>query len=286
MAVETSLTRVSVTVHPTVVIVDLVLVIVFVAVYARKGRVVATCVAFNTCVPFTIVPAAVDREVVSIVVKSGWVPSVGIMAHGTVRWEQCRGMAWVIGAVVVRHVAGITVRRCAGVSIGMAGNTTHAYVRPNKREVGRIMIIRSWGPIGYIVANGAIRWESSCYVVRVGRSIVIRDMASIAIRWGSLISIAMTGHATRSHMRAGQWEVGRVMIKCGIGPKRWVMADRAIGRESRRNMVRIRCTCVLRHVTTITRVRRVVVVPVVALVATHRSVCVRKRIYRMVIAAR
>ena len=99
------------------VIIDLVLVIVLVAVYTRKGRVVPSCMALNTCIPFTIMPATVDREIVPIVIKSGWVPSVGIMAHGTVCWELCRGMVRVIGAVVVRHVAGITIGRRAGVSI-------------------------------------------------------------------------------------------------------------------------------------------------------------------------
>ena len=122
-------------------------------------------------------------------------------------------MVRIIGAVVVRHVACITIGRRAGVPIRMAVNTAHADVCPNEREVGCIVVIRSWDPIGYIVANDAIRWKSSCYVVRVSRSIVFRDVAGIAIRWSSLVSIAMTCHAARSQMRAGQWEICRVMIK-------------------------------------------------------------------------
>ena len=64
------------------------------------------------------------------------------------------------------------------------------------------------------------------------------------------------------------------------------MAGLAGGRKTRSGVVRVRRAGVVRHVATVAGVRRVGVVPVVALVATHSSVCVRKRIYRMVIAAR
>ncbi len=65
------------------------------------------------------------------------------------------------------------------------------------------------------------------------------------------------------------------MIEGRVGPKRWIMALRAVRREASRGVVRISCRVVLRHVATITRVRCVVVIPIVTLVTTHRRMRVR-----------
>ena len=64
------------------------------------------------------------------------------------------------------------------------------------------------------------------------------------------------------------------------------MALGTVRRELRGNVVRVGGSVVVRQVTTVAGVGRVVVVAVVALVATHRGVRSNERIAAMIVAAR
>jgi len=70
------------------VIVHLALVIVFVTIdTCELAVVVGVVVTIRTRVPFTIVPSAIDREVLVIVVERRWVPCRFVMALSAIHGE-------------------------------------------------------------------------------------------------------------------------------------------------------------------------------------------------------
>ena len=109
-------------------------------------------------------------------------------------------------------------------------------------------------------------------------------MATIAGVRGVRIVTVVAGIAGCSRVGSEQWEA--TVIEGRIGPQCWIMALRTIRREASCDVVRVSSTSIVRHMATITRVRCVVVVAVVALIATHCRMRVRERIDRMVVTAR
>lgn len=121
---------------------------------------------FGTGIPFTIMPSAIDREILLIMVESRWIPSVGSVACRTIRGELGRRMVRVVGAVIIRHVAGITIRRRTGIPVRMALNTTRIHMLPGQRETGVIMIKVTGHPCSGAMTYSTIQRKSGLCMVR------------------------------------------------------------------------------------------------------------------------
>ena len=95
------------------VVVHGILVVVLVAIDTTEGVEIPRCgMAFRTSVPFTAMAPAVDGEILGVMVERGWIPGRGAVAHCAVRGKTFPGMVGVGGAVVVRHMTGVAIRRC------------------------------------------------------------------------------------------------------------------------------------------------------------------------------
>ena len=190
----------------------------------RVGRPVivrhVTSVACARCVVVVAIVTlvATDRGVrphqwVTVVVIARWDPSCLIVALRAIRGELGRRMVRVGGAIVVRHVAGITVGRCTLVPIGMALRTGNAGVAPGQREAGRAMIKGRVPPGGLIVTDRAIRRELGRRMVRVGGAIVVRHVAGITVDRCTLVTVGVALRAVNADMAAGKWETrGRMIV--------------------------------------------------------------------------
>ena len=118
----------------------------------RVGRPVivrhVTSVACARCVVVVAIVTlvATDRGVrphqwVTVVVIARWDPSCLIVALRAIRGELGRRMVRVGGAIVVRHVAGITVDRCTLVTVGVALRAVNADMAAGKWETRGRMIV-------------------------------------------------------------------------------------------------------------------------------------------------
>lgn len=90
----------------------------FVAINTTERVVIPADVAIHAQVPFSFVPATVNREVHIVMVESGRLPGILVMAQGAIRWETCRLMVRIVRSVVVGLVAAEAgVRRVVVVSV-------------------------------------------------------------------------------------------------------------------------------------------------------------------------
>ena len=98
------------------------------------------------------------------------------------------------------------------------------------------------GPLRGRVAGSAVLRESGCNVVRIRRLLIVRQVARGALRGqAGELTRRMALSARQGHMRSRQWERGLgAVIKLSSGPLRRRVAQCAILRESRRNVIRIR----------------------------------------------
>lgn len=94
---------------------------------ATEGGKIASDMAIDTIIPFTLVLAAVNREVHVVMVETGWLPGGFRVTILTGRRESGSGMVRIISPVVVIGVASETGIWCIVVVSVMAGNTIISY---------------------------------------------------------------------------------------------------------------------------------------------------------------
>ena len=226
-----------------------------------------------------------ERRVVVIEGRGGPVSrGVALRAIG---WEAGSNVRRVGGSSKVGLVAPIASRgqRAGIVIVGVAACARHSYMGAGQRERCVVVIERRPRPVCRGVALRAIRWEITRHVRRVIRTREISLVASVACGRQRTVVAGCRGMALRAlhgRMEAGQWERCRVVVKGRRRPSGRRVAESAVGRECRSDVVRIRSggevalvTCVA-----ISRRRRVVIVRV-ALRARNRRVLTRQRVMRV-----
>jgi hypothetical protein len=206
------------------------------------------------------------KRINGVVIKRGWCPSRLRVASGTLRWELGRCVVRIGRSRVIRIVATIAGIRRIGIiavvtSVAIVGNR---HVRAYE-WVNRIVIKSRWRPGGLCVASGALRWELGRCVVRIGRSRVIRIVATIAGIWGICIVTVVTSVAIigNGHVRAYEW-INRIVVKRRWRPSRFAVASSAIRGELSCGVVRCCGGSVVTVVTGVAGIWRCIVIAVVA----------------------
>ena len=103
-------------------------IIVFVAVDAAEGhKIPGGGMAFGAGVPFVFVFAAINGEIHVVVIKGGGVPGGFVVTKGAIRWEACRQVVGIVGAIVISLMAahtgiGCVVEIAADMAIGAIGH--------------------------------------------------------------------------------------------------------------------------------------------------------------------
>lgn len=149
-----------------VVIVDLSLVIMRVAIKAVEDlETTGHCMAFRADIPFVVVLAAIYREVLGIMIEARGVPCGGGMTHRTVGRIPLLSVVRIRCAIVVRHVARVTIGWGSCVPARMALVAARIHVLACQREARAVVVEGRRGPCGGLMALGAIRRETKLGVV-------------------------------------------------------------------------------------------------------------------------
>ena len=146
--------------------------------FREVGRVGMTISALS---PFPQVFPAVYREVLGIVVEIRWYPGIFRMAACTIRGELCGHVIRVLGVVIIVAMAAETGVRCIVIITVVAGCAI--VTDPRMCTVQRIKIPMDRECGGHPVRGGgmtksAVRRQAQIQVVRIGRIVEIRSVAS------------------------------------------------------------------------------------------------------------
>lgn len=145
----------------------------------RRGASVSVRMTLDACGGLV---RTVQRERRVVVIERGIAPSRFIVAHRAIRAESRSRVVRFRGGVVIGHVAGAACGRGARISIRMALDAVRGRVGAMQGESCECVIERGVPAWARGVASGAIRRESSCRMVWIGRSVVVRQMATGAHR--------------------------------------------------------------------------------------------------------
>ena len=283
MAFVASIAVVGVAVHTIVVVVDAGLVAVLMAIDATElTEVIGVRMAIGTRVPLTIVRTAVDAEVHLVVVEGGGVPSRGTVAFSTVRRELRSTVVRVVRSIIVRHVACVTIGGSTGIAVRVALQTARIGMRAREREARAVVVECAGLPRGFTVTGRTVQREASRYMVGIRRAVVVREVTGVTVRGSTRIPVAMALQAVSVHVRTLQREARIVVIERTRLPSRLGMTGRAVRREARSHVIRIRGPVVIGHMTSIA-VRWRACIPVgMALDAVHVGVRALERKARAV----
>lgn len=223
--------------------------------------------------PFALVRARINGE--PGVVENSTRPTACVVTGGA-RGRECRShVVWVCHTGVVSFVARVTIRRGAGIlAADVTVRTLHRYVRSRQRE-GSLAVVEVRGRPGRgAMANFARLREACRDVIRVGRVVKVREMARITERAQPCVFAAgVASHASLAYVSTGQREERLRVVEDGACPTVRGMANRTVGRESGRGVIRVRGLLEIDRVTTGAILRRTCKAPVdVALRALHADV--------------
>ena len=192
---------------------------------AHKAVVVDVCMAIDTLRPGALVGTAVDRKILSVVVKTRRYPGVFIVAQHAVVRE--------LGSLVIgvgRRVVILLVATDAGVGRAViipvvTIDTLVGDGRVSAVELVKIVVIveaRRTPPGLSRVALDAIIPKTEGQVVRIARGVKFAEMAVHTLGRSPLKSGRVTLQATDIHMRTGQRESRVVVVKDDVGLSRRV----------------------------------------------------------------
>ena len=123
-------------------------------------------------------------------------------------------------ALVSRHVASRAgcIRQVI-VAVDVAGGARHAHMSSGQRKTCNAMVECRHLPRRGVVAGLAGGGHVRLHVIWIRRSLVVLEMASHTVRWGSgELPIQVTCVAGHSDVRAGQREAGRGVIELSVQP--------------------------------------------------------------------
>ena len=147
--------------------------------------IIARCrMAVGTFIPGLLVFAAVNGEIHRIMVKSGRFPGGFAMAAGAVRRELCGFMIGIGGLVVIVDMTAGTGIRGVIVVAFMAGGAGIGNSGMRAFQGVIIVVNGKGGRLPGIsgMTGGAVCWNSQRHVVGVGTLVIIRRMATCAVR--------------------------------------------------------------------------------------------------------
>ena len=172
--------------------------------------------------------------------------------------ESCRNVVRIRRCLVIGLVARIAIRRRPRIhSANVTTAAGHVDVGPGQRERSFIVIEYRSGPTRRVVADRAVRGEASLHVVRIRRALVIFDVAGIAIRRRACkFSVDVALRARNVYMGSGQRKWRLRVIEYRASPRCRRVANRAVRRETRLHVIRIRCALVILDVARIAIGRR------------------------------
>lgn len=181
----------------------------------ENGVVGGVGMTLGTLVPLILVLAAVNREILRIVIERGWVPGTLTVALIAIGRKTGRDMVGIGRLVVVRLVAaGAGIGRGVVVAVvtgrALVGN---GCVCPVQRI---IIVVNGKGgrlPADGGVATGAIGRDGQRHVIWIQALVVIRCMATGTGSRCTGVAIGVTLVATGGNVRPGQRETGGVVIK-------------------------------------------------------------------------
>ena len=183
---------------------------------------------------------AIDREVV---VEGGPVPGRRLIAvaGGAVRRESRFHVIRIPGVVEVLAVAVDAIRGQTLVDdVGVTGRASRRLVPPLQREARMVELRTLPGRRLIAVAGRAVRRESGCGVVRIGRPVVLPAVAAHAIRGQTLVdAVGVTGRASRRLVLPLQREARMVELRTLPGRRLIAVAGQAVRREPGCGVVRI-----------------------------------------------
>lgn len=150
-------------------------------------------------------------------------------------------MVWIVGCLVLGLMARIAVRRRAGVHIiDVAGGAGHGDMGARKRKGCVVVIERSGAPGRCGMADITGLRVAASDVVGAGGVVEVRQMAGDTSRGqGGILTIRMACGARQRKMRAGKSPTGLGVIENRAEPVGGGMAERAILRESRCDVIGI-----------------------------------------------
>lgn len=172
-------------------------------------------------------------------------PLSRVVANRTVLGKTRRWVIRVFGAIKIGLVAGHAGRVERGeLIVCMARLTSDRYMRPGQHKLGLVVIEFSSRPLCGCMTGLAVLGEACRDVVRIFRTVPIRQMAGDARACQAGVNVVFMAHvAHHGHMRARQRILGRgIMVESRVGPGGRAVADRAILREAGRKVVRILCS--------------------------------------------
>lgn len=140
---------------------------------SRRGMTV------GTLVPFSLMFAAVYREILLIVVKIGGFPGRFRMAIRTSGREASRGVFGVGGLVIIGLVAPDAGRgrRRVVVPVQVAGIAGSRFMRA-VQWIHAVVVKGGGHPSGFAVASFTIGGEIGCLMVRICRLVIVGDMTA------------------------------------------------------------------------------------------------------------
>ena len=105
----------------------------------------------------------------------------------------------------------------------------------------RVVVIESGaGPVSGAVTDGAVQWEASCDVVRIGSRFELRCVAGIAVCRGTnknVVGVALC--AGNRSVGTSEWEQCFGVVEDGAGPVGGAMTNGAVEREVSLHVIRI-----------------------------------------------
>ncbi len=148
-------------------------------------KIACSCVTIHTLIPFIFMFPTVNRKILLVVVKSGWLPGRFAMTILTSGREARRTVFRIIGQIIIRLVAAY-----AGIGrIVVITMVTGSAIIGNgcMRAVQNIVIIvdregRRHPARGRGMAHGAISWNIQGYVLRIGTCIESGHVTGRALR--------------------------------------------------------------------------------------------------------
>lgn len=171
--------------------------------------------AIGALIPFALVLATIDREILPVVVKSSRRPCRLAVTTGTVHRELSRCMAGIGRLVIIGRVAtGTGIRRVVVVAVVTGGALIcNGCVRPIQLVIIVVDGECSRLPGGSGVATCTIRRYGKCGVTRICALVVIRGMATRAIGRGAGIPRCMAIDTGSGLVRPRQRKISSVVIE-------------------------------------------------------------------------
>jgi len=201
---------------------------------------------------------ACQRELRAGVVELCGGPSTRVMTQCAVLGEARGHMVRVLGAVEVGEVASGALRRSPGefvVQVALCAVEGGVSARQSERRLA-VIELRSL-PLDSVVAQRAIRRQAGRGVAWLGRLVVVREVAPLALRRSARELVPYVALcAFDAEVRPGQLESGQCVIELRSLPLGGGVARRAVGGQLRGAVVGVLRSLVVRCVAAVAISRR------------------------------